>query len=294
MASFLDSLRCIRNAPYRLHFRILAVSTFLPISGGLTVVDAEVNKDGGGFNDLAATEVETGTTGYGYVDMSATETAATTVIVQVKASNAGAMSYIKELEFEPCLDSGVCTAGTAGTATLPATASNTADLYNGAIFEIVRGTGAGQTRTITDHSTGRVITLDRDFLVNPSTDSVYIIHPAGGVKVGTDIVPETNATRIGSSQAAADNMARLYKYLFYGTVAASPSPSTTSFGSTTIGTFADDYFNNMLVVFEDGPAAGLAEKVSDFTGTGGVFTLADAIGTAPAAGNNFVVLGRIK
>lgn len=74
---------------------------------------------------------------------------------------------------------GLAQAGAAGSVTLPAAASTTNDLYNGGTAYIARGTGAGQSRQISDYvGSSRVASVDPDWLTTPSTDSYVMVIPS--------------------------------------------------------------------------------------------------------------------
>lgn len=289
-----DARRRIKNAIYRVHGQIVAVSTLLPITGGLTGMDAEISGDGGAFADIAASEAEVGVTGYFTCDLAATETAYDHVIFQFKATNAGAVTFIEHIDFEPALDSGVAQAGASGTITLRAAASATNDLYNGAVIEIVRGTGAGQIRTVTDYvGSTKVATVDRAWATNPSSDSVYIIHPKQGGTLGTDIVQQVNATQIASNAAAATLLAALYKGgAKAGNVNDASATTTVWIGDAGLSA-TDDFYNGQLLIFTSGANLGLASKVADYVGSTKTFTMTTAFPSAPANGDTFVLLGRI-
>jgi hypothetical protein len=65
---------------------------------------------------------------------------------------------------------------TASTATLDSGASSSNDYYNGGLLAIVEGTGAGQTRRITDYvGSTKVATLDEDWITTPTGSSKYRI-----------------------------------------------------------------------------------------------------------------------
>lgn len=83
------------------------------------------------------------------------------------------------------LRANVATAGAAGTITLDASASTTADLFNGAYITLVNGTGAGQTRLITDYSTGRVASVEPNWITNPASGTEFVIHAGGNVNLRT-------------------------------------------------------------------------------------------------------------
>jgi hypothetical protein len=76
---------------------------------------------------------------------------------------------------------GTAQAGAASSITFDATGSSaTDDLYNYQFVTIRSGTGAGQTRQVTDYNgTTKVATVNLAWTTNPSTDSEYIVHPGG-------------------------------------------------------------------------------------------------------------------
>lgn len=295
MASSVDARRRIKNAPLRVGFVILNVSTLLPLSGGLTGMDAEISCDFAAFADLAAAETEIGTTGYGYVDFAATETAYDNVVLQVKASNGSAVTYRETIEFEPCLDSGVVQSGSSTSVVLRSAASATNDIYNGAVFEVVRGTGAGQIRTIVDYVGASVTaTLDRALVTALDNTSVYIIHPRIGNYQGTDIVSKANSIQLNSDATAAANLALLYTGgLNSGTVNDAAATTTVFIGDSGLSS-SDDFYNGCLLVFTSGTNKGIAEKVSDYTGSTRTFTMANAFPNAPANSTPFVILGKVR
>ncbi len=75
-------------------------------------------------------------------------------------------------------DQGFAQAGSATTITLQSTASASNDIYNGSIVTILAGTGAGQTREITDYVGGtKVVTVDTAWAVDPDSQSTYAVIP---------------------------------------------------------------------------------------------------------------------
>lgn len=73
---------------------------------------------------------------------------------------------------------GTAQAGAAGTVTLDASASATDDFYNGQIIFITAGTGAGQSRRITDYvGSTKVATIQPNWVTNPGATSVFVITP---------------------------------------------------------------------------------------------------------------------
>jgi len=84
---------------------------------------------------------------------------------------------------------GTAQAGAAGTITLDSGDAAGSDFYNdGMAVEIIRGTGAGQVRCITDYDGGtKVATVDPNWTTNPDTDSEYRLIPSPECDVGADV-----------------------------------------------------------------------------------------------------------
>lgn len=76
---------------------------------------------------------------------------------------------------------GTAQAGGASSITLDATGSSaTDDLYNYQMVTIRSGTGAGQTRQITDYNgTTKVATVNLAWTTQPTSASEYVVHPGG-------------------------------------------------------------------------------------------------------------------
>ena len=73
-------------------------------------------------------------------------------------------------------------AGAASTITLDASASSTDDFYNNTIIFITAGTGALQSRIISDYvGSTKVATVNGNWVTNPSSDSVFVILPFGSI-----------------------------------------------------------------------------------------------------------------
>lgn len=72
------------------------------------------------------------------------------------------------------------------------------------------------------------------------------------------------------------------------TVAASPTPSTTSFGTSL--TDSDDTWNEQVILFTTGNLAGQAKPISDFANTNGVISVSEAFSEAPTASDEFVII----
>lgn len=78
---------------------------------------------------------------------------------------------------------GTAQAGGASTVTLASAASATDDTYNSSTVTITAGTGAGQTRIVTDYvGATRVATVDAAWTTQPDSTSVYDV--SGGAQGG--------------------------------------------------------------------------------------------------------------
>lgn len=82
---------------------------------------------------------------------------------------------------------GTAQAATASTITLDVTgSSSTDDFYNYAFVKIIAGTGAGQSRQVSDYNgTTKVATVSLNWTTTPSTDSRYIVMTDFGIDAAT-------------------------------------------------------------------------------------------------------------
>lgn len=70
-----------------------------------------------------------------------------------------------------------------------------------------------------------------------------------------------------------------------------PDPTATAF-ETDLTEASNDHYNGAFVVFYSGALAGQSRKISDYDGTTKVLTVAAAFTEAPAAGDDFLIIGR--
>ncbi len=154
--------------------------------------DIRISKDAGAFADVtnSPTEIDNATASVMYLELTLTA-------VEMQARRVDIQIVDAALEHQmltfytfghpgsqfPSLgvslpDSGTAQAGAAGSITLATSASGAADLYNGSIINIVSGTGAGQTRLITDYTAARVASVEPNWTTIPDTTSKYIVIPA--------------------------------------------------------------------------------------------------------------------
>lgn len=80
---------------------------------------------------------------------------------------------------------GTAQAGAATTITLDASASAVDDFYNNGIIFITGGTGAGQSRIISDYNGTTKVATVPTWATNPSSDSVFVILPFGAIPGAT-------------------------------------------------------------------------------------------------------------
>lgn len=290
-----DSKRIIRNAAYRFHFMMRTITDGQILSGDAGNLDAEVSLASASFADITASETEIGSTGVYYVDMTAAEmTADGSILIRVTSSTSNADELFVELQPEPALDSGVVSAGgTSTTILLRSAASSTDNIYNGAVIELVRGTGAGQSRTIVAYDGGTVTaTVDRAWATNPSTDTVYIIHPITGSPQSTAGQVDSNVDAIADNETAATNLATLLKGGQISGSVNDASPNDTGFDGDSGLSSTDDFYNDSFLLFVSGSLLGLAREISDYDGGDRTFTFATAFPAAPANSDEFVIIGR--
>ena len=213
-------------------------------------------------------------------------------MVTVDAVGSQTVDTVLHIIPEPALDSGVAQAGgTTSTIKLRASASSVNDLYNGAQIEIVRGTGAGQVRTILDYVGGstQTATIDRDWILAPDATSVYIIHPRVASGHPTAGQPDVNTVQLLGLTAALTVQTALYRGAIEATVLS--GPTTTSFTASSDLVATADYYNRSFVVFTSGDLIGLMRPIDDYTSGRVVsFAASDAWPVAPSNSDQFVVI----
>ena len=294
--AFGDVKRIIRGAPYRYTF-VFRGSNGNALSSPNSPTTPYFSMDTCGVVAPAAgapgaPSVQANTGGFmHYLDLTAEQMTADLIEIIFLASSAN--HHYVALQPEPNLNSGVAANGTTGNITLATTAVATADFYNGAEVEIVRGAGIGQVRTIVTYTTGRVATVDRAW-VAPYTTSVYIIHPRSGVPLSTvssGMRAEVNVKEINGDATAAANMEKLYEGAFISSSIPSGTPTTSSFIGTGLSS-TNDFYNDMLVVFTSGTLKGIPRKITDYAGATLTFTTG-AFPVAPSVGDTFIVIALV-
>lgn len=206
-------------------------------------------------------------------------------------------------------------AGAAGTITLGASASATANIYIDHIVGIVGGTGAGQARRITAYTAGKVATVVPNWTTTPDATSVYELFGGTGVDVrtwgGSTAAPTTvNALVSGRVDASVGAMAA--NVLTASAVAASALTSakfdntvniqiartgTAQAGSTSTtikldasASAVDNLYNELICYIVSGTGAGQSRQVTGYVGSTKVATVDAAWATTPDATSVFQLL----
>lgn len=102
--------------------------------------------------------------------------------------------------FAEVIRSSTAQAGAAGTITLDASASAVNDFYAGSIVYILSGTGAGQSRLISDYvGSTKVASVSPNWYTNPDNTSVFVIIPSHALGLIS-----TDATALNNLKAMFD------------------------------------------------------------------------------------------
>jgi len=141
---------------------------------------------------------------------------------------------------------------------LATTASATDGAYDPAEIFIVNGTGTGQTRLILEYNgTSKTATVDRNWKVNPSTDSEYrVIASSGREHVNEGLAQAGAATTITLNALASSD---------------------------------DDAYNGQIIFLRSGTGEDQARIVSDYVGATKVATVS-AWDTTPDSTTGYVML----
>ena len=88
-------------------------------------------------------------------------------------------------------------AGAAGTITLDASASAVDDFYINQVVHIISGTGAGQSKIISDYTgSSKVADVNDNWATNPDNTSVFVIYPFGSVPGASAPTAAANADAV--------------------------------------------------------------------------------------------------
>jgi|SRR5579859_4771348 len=203
---------------------------------------------------------------------------------------------------------------TSTTATLDALASNVAQAYQWDVLSITGGTGAGQSRVISNYTTGRVATLLTAWATTPDATSTFEITPTGAVEVVnyasgqdpgslvlitpankllTDASGRVDVSALAGSATAGTRLKNTFVAAPQGTVdTATFSPTTSSF--ETSFTVNQDQYTKQALLWVTGANAGLTVQISAYLFTNAKVHLTTTVmPNAPSNGDTFVILGKI-
>ena len=128
-------------------------------------------------------------------------------------------------------------------------------------------------------------------------DWAQVANPTATVALtNTSINDVTTKTGYSLSATGLDAIVK-FKALLDGTPSSSvvddndPDPTTTAF-ETDLAEVTNDHYNGAFCVFYSGALTGQSRKISDYDGTTKVLTVASAFTEAPAAGDDFLIIGR--
>lgn len=138
---------------------------------------------------------------------------------------------------------GTAQAGAASSITLDAGASSSDDFYIGDVVQIISGTGAGQSRIVTDYvGSTKVATVDSAWTTNPASGSVFALIPQGIVGVTEADVAEAVLDATASSHNTAGTIGNKIN-----SAGSAGDPWSTalpgSYGSGTAGKIVGDNLN---------------------------------------------------
>lgn len=181
--------------------------------------------------------------------------------------------------------------GAASYIDLDGSANATDDFYNNALLYIISGTGANQARYISDYTgSSKRATVNGNWVTSPSSDSVYVIVPAGSIPGA-------------SAPTAADVADAVWDELLSGhTVAGSAGQAITPMGNGTAqsGTTSSivlaagasavvGAYRYCVVEIKSGTGAGQARQITAYDATSKAATVAPDWGTAPASDSVYVI-----
>jgi hypothetical protein len=154
---------------------------------------------------------------------------------------------------------GTAQAGATNSITLDTGASTTSEIYDENLITILSGTGAGQTRAITDYDgSTRVAVVNRNWDVTPDNTSEFQIT---GFALPT--ISEHGLAQAGSAS----------------TITLASTASTT-----------DDVYNGSLIYLSTSTGAGQARLITDYVGSTRVATVEPAWSVTPGSGSVYKVI----
>jgi len=292
-------------------------------------LDAEISKNADTAADIAGTEVDVGNGQY-VLTFTAADMTANIVAGVLKTSTSGLKNTAFSLSPRrlPIIATGTAQGGDTTYCTLAAGTISFDDQFNGMLL-VVDIDGTKQARIITDSTqSNQRVTVGDAFTTAPDSDDTYEImvpegvhfQPSNAKAISDDATAAdvlelfaealkqdtgqlddgtfdaTGKTGYALSATGLDSVVKM-KALLDGTPSGSviddndPDPTTTAF-ETDLAEASNDHYNGAFCVFYSGALAGQSRKISDYDGTTKVLTVAVAFTEAPAAGDDFLIIGR--
>lgn len=170
-------------------------------------------------------------------------------------------------------------AGAAGSITLDSGASSTDDLYNRNVITIVRGTGAGQSRYISDYvGSSKVASVTPNWVTNPDTSSVFSITSYGLDSVALDTLIDAIWDEQRSGHVLSDTFGGLFQALNDGTAQAGGAGTITLAAAASA---VDSFYNGAILQIISGTGAGQFRQIASYVGSTRVATIVGSWSTQP-------------
>lgn len=238
-----------------------------------------------GVNTSATLVATLAASGAYYVELTQAELIAMGIgrhrIIHDSAAGAPAVEEI-EIIPHPYLDDGVAQAGGAVVVTLRSGASAVDDFYNNGFISIIGGTGAGQTRQITDYvGSTKQATVDAAWATQPDSTSVYVIEPGSQLPELGDVWDA-----LLSNHSTGGTFGEALQPIRRGTAQGGGSNTITL---DALASAVNDFYSGCVVRILSGPGAGQAAIISDYVGSTKVATVGQTWGTQPDSGSVFAL-----
>lgn len=281
---------------FRDDYMVVPANVYDSLVLGTDVLTADVTQVGGSTSNVsalatnvAAILADTGTDGVA-ISSSTLNSIADTVWDEATSAHVTAGSFGQALGG---MASGTAQAGAATTITLAAGASATDDFYNNAIIKITGGTGAGQSRIISDYNGTTKVATVPTWGVNPSSDSVYVLLPFGAVPGASAPTASEVADAVWDEARADHTSSGSFGQSLGGIVirsATAQAGSTTTITLDASASATNDIYNYNQIVIISGTGAGQSRQITDYVGASKVATVGVAFTTAPSSDSVFLIL----
>ncbi len=181
-----------------------------------------------------------------------------------------------------------------GTVTLASATSNTATLDSGAsavsqayqwdVINILAGTGAGQSRIISNYTTGRIATVTPAWTTTPDNTSGFDVTPTASVQVVSYITGQDPATLVLDVAAASHNIASSI-----GAAINLVSSGNVTINSLSAAALAQFFTVNTTKVYADAIAGSVVHEIAANSGGGSDPWAVTLPGTYSAGQAGFIV-----